>query len=288
MHYADHVIDYRSSAYRDRSAGRLYPDGYTVVANQRLYTGRPPYRPVKQKATVKVFPVGEYTELDRAYGKAVLYAKLMNRRLGSRDSKGKVWNSLHEGKRWCEDYDRSGLRKIGFADEVLHLRQTGWYIDGFQDETYRGIVFQLPAKDGQTRHLAGYVYSNNPDAALVDMGILDDKEQAAYAADSMAERDAEREREYQETWQMGSRASYANTEALEARDELLDLLVRSKREGKPAEGTTAHALLVDKVRDLLEEIEMKRDERNEIISDAPTYDNRLREAFNEGYGRKVL
>jgi len=99
--------------------------------------------------------------------------------------------------RWVENASK-GLRHVGSADDIVKLGHTGWYIDNFQDETVRGEVYQLPAKDGECRFVPAVNDPNNDDCACVDFrSVTDDKEECARWADSMAESWAEREREYQ-------------------------------------------------------------------------------------------
>jgi hypothetical protein len=111
--------------------------------------------------------------------------------------------------RWIENVDAIGLREVGFADEILSLRHTGWFADAFQETTLRGQVWQLPARKGSPLFVYGYADAENPGAALVCFDIErgehgeDDqaKREAARHGDSMAEAFAEAEREYSEAWQ---------------------------------------------------------------------------------------
>lgn len=117
-----------------------------------------------------------------------------------------------------------GLRDCGFVDDIFprKFNHEGWYADAFQDAKYRGQVWQLPAKDGQCRYIAGYIDQDSeycvfctyddgtPEIFTGDnpgdqYGQSDALEDAARAADRLAERDAEREREYSEKWQEASR-----------------------------------------------------------------------------------
>lgn len=86
-----------------------------------------------------------------------------------------------------------GLRDAGKAHAIVPLDHTGWFADPYQDETYTGQVWQLPHQRfiaGYTEADAGYtVLCGNP------ITIFDNKEDAAYAADKLAERMAEEARE---------------------------------------------------------------------------------------------
>jgi hypothetical protein len=111
--------------------------------------------------------------------------------------------------RWIENVAAIGLREVGFADEILSLRHNGWFADAFQDETYRGQVWQLPAHNGRPQFVYGYADQCNPGAAFISFDIErgadsegeQAKREAARHGDSMAETFAESEREYSEAWQ---------------------------------------------------------------------------------------
>lgn len=93
----------------------------------------------------------------------------------------------------------TGLRGPTEAHKVLtRLGHTGWYADSDLQVTYVGVAYQLPAKDRQERWLAGYLNTEAENVTL-DIGgtcIYDSKEEAARAADSFAEREAEKARDY--------------------------------------------------------------------------------------------
>ncbi len=131
--------------------------------------------------------------------------------------------------RWIENPESVGLRLVGFADEIngAIINHTGWFTNEFQDESLRGVVFQIPGRNGRARFLSGYADPNNPPAALVDLDIQESddcrgdesaaeeaKRDAARSADSLAESSAESERWYQESWQQGARARELAGEAL--------------------------------------------------------------------------
>ena len=99
--------------------------------------------------------------------------------------------------RWVEHIS-DGLREVDEASKIIRLDHTGWFVDNFQDETVHGIVYRLPARDGKEQFAPAVNDPWNQDCALVDFhSITDDKEDAARWADSMAERYAEKEREFQ-------------------------------------------------------------------------------------------
>lgn len=126
--------------------------------------------------------------------------------------------------RWIEDVDRAGLRFVGFADEIVGLTHRGWFADDYQDEVYRGAVYQLPARHGACVYAYGYDDPNNDRAALLSFDWTADKEQAARWADSLCERAAEQEREYREVFHQRTRFDDAADEATSLRKRALALI----------------------------------------------------------------
>jgi len=107
------------------------------------------------------------------------------------------------------------FRFAGYSDELIHsINHKGWYSDSNQDATLRGIVYRLPARNGQTRYLYGYEESDSGSVVLY-RDIETDERDAARFADGRAERIAEDSREYDEAWHAGSDASYKVQEALD-------------------------------------------------------------------------
>ena len=94
---------------------------------------------------------------------------------------------------YLDDAGAPGLR-WEYADEVARLNHQGWFTDneGWGD-TIRGIVLRLPKGRG---FLAGWTLGAGM-ASSVGYEVYRDATEAAYAADSIAERAAEDEREYQ-------------------------------------------------------------------------------------------
>ncbi len=91
-------------------------------------------------------------------------------------------------------------RNVQYADKVINLRYQGYFTDReFQEGTLRGIVAQLPARNGEENWIAGYEDSDS-DSCVFYMDLFHDKESAARYADSCAEQLAEKENEYQEQW----------------------------------------------------------------------------------------
>lgn len=98
---------------------------------------------------------------------------------------------------YLESQGAPGLRWEWCDNVTSGIRHTGWFTDeSGHGETIRGIVFRLPNNRG---YLAGWSMGENM-ASEVDCRVYDDETDAAYAADSFAERVAEKERDYQETY----------------------------------------------------------------------------------------
>ena len=203
---------------------------------------------------------------------------------------------------WIENTCAAGLRFVGYADEIAGrptwpcrgIDHQGWFIDSdFQSEVYRGGVWQLPARKGVARYLAGYSDPHNDGAAFVDLNIIegerqtdsydsrdeDAKRDAAFRADSIAERNAEREREYNDVWQKGAEYESLGEDVESERSALIELLSESrelrkdaKLKGKPA----LCALLRSQVTSALRTIEKAREKRAKLLDEYGSY-----EAFKE-------
>lgn len=204
----------------------------------------------------------------------------------------------------------------------------GYYADECGDNLCYGLVYQLPARDGKARFVAGYRFSEGDDGgAMVDFGTIfesasafqgdswsadvrdhEDAHDAARSADSMAEREAGKEREYQTAWRAGN--VYAETKAEIADDKALirksltsrrALKTQAARAGLSLE-SDVYAPLCDMIKSAvsnrLQNIEYCRD-KIQRLADGDYYagetylqfysgEKRLREAFNEGAGELVL
>lgn len=95
-----------------------------------------------------------------------------------------------------------GLRDVGHADEVIRLNHRGWFADAHQDDTYRGHVWQLPARNGEPAYICGYADEDGGAVILSasngQLDVTSEKEDAARWADGLAERNARRDCEYSE------------------------------------------------------------------------------------------
>lgn len=164
------------------------------------------------------------------------------------------------GARWIEYPERAGLRFVGFADEILGLRNLGWYCraDDFGD-VYRGAVYQLPARKGRALYVPAYREGNffrngtkwedtsGIPAALLDFRNMCESDlpkancweiepredsgarDAAGIADSLAERDAESSREYDIAWQAGREFAELIESAQAARSKARELISQIRK-----------------------------------------------------------
>lgn len=99
--------------------------------------------------------------------------------------------------RWVER-PSDAFRCKGYADQiVMRIGHQGWYCGPCQEEVFRGIVYQLPTRRGANRFAYGYADPCNEGAAFLSFDPCDDLRDAALWADSMAERFAKSEREWQ-------------------------------------------------------------------------------------------
>lgn len=80
------------------------------------------------------------------------------------------------------------------------LSHNGWYLDEmcFPDDTIVGVVFQLSAKKGAERYLAGCEYNDGDFGWIETDCAYDTASEAAYAADEHARVSAEKEQEFRE------------------------------------------------------------------------------------------
>lgn len=150
--------------------------------------------------------------------------------------RGSHFNNLGSGEGWCEASGLQHLRCLGYADDLSrHIRHKGWFADAHQDETYRGIVYLLPCRNAYERHyLVGYADPMNDGCAYLEtyVELLGEAEEhtdhpgdyahrgAAHQANDIAERCADKAREYDEHWQENS---WLTEKAGEVRDTAVEL-----------------------------------------------------------------
>lgn len=142
-----------------------------------------------------------------------------------------------ERYRWVENASR-GLRIVGAVDEIKPdwrplVDHRGWYLDPWgEGEVARGYVLQLPARDREPQYIPAIADAWNPDSYICDFhSCTSDLREAIYAADSMAERYAEREREYRLAESAKLRAEELRKEATAARLEASKLARNLRTDG---------------------------------------------------------
>jgi hypothetical protein len=209
-----------------------------------------------------------------------------------------------------ENARANGFRFVGFADDIARLRgcwrsidHTGWYADAFQDETFRGAVFQITGKARGARFVAGYrescsegfvvdlgeVYSATPDDQCgCDPRDNDAALDAARAADRFAEREAEKAREYSEAWSAGSQWADLKQGEADERREALAIAAEAKAvraKVSPADAPTVCAILRGRIEAARDSILASRAKREEL-RDSVWRDYFA--AFNDGAGSAVF
>lgn len=169
-------------------------------------------------------------------------------------------------------------------------RHTGWY-DNPHGESARdgsgliwGVVAQLSGKDGRPRFLAGWQQGGTDGGPVFAMGrgFFDDESDAAAYADGLAERVAEDEKEYQESWGAGARWADLGETIATARAEALEL-ARERRAALRAglQSPAACRTIRHRIATLWDSICEARRDREELARGVRR-DNA--EAFAEGAG----
>lgn len=189
----------------------------------------------------------------------------------------KYWRTGRETS-YFESIDSVPARFVGYCDKVARrIDHTGWFADDCQDSKYRGVVFRLNRNRG---FIVGYQESDNDGIVLDLQTVLDSDDDigAAYAADNMAERAAEQEREYGESWQAGTAARDKLDETINAlRDDVRNLVratLYAHDLGLPPEGWDDNGTRDDMM------------EAGNAI-EPPCYSQELRAAYLEGFGGPV-
>lgn len=161
--------------------------------------------------------------------------------------------------------DAHGLREVGEVAPDCGGRngrfqngrvRMGWYCnpwgESFKDGSGLawGVVYQLPARRGVARYVAGYQFGGVDGGPTLDFATVytieneESAEDGAYhsgaaaAADSMAKSAAEKESDYQEAWRAGCDYTEAAEAVAEARREALQVL----QERRAVAGVQAPAL----------------------------------------------
>lgn len=204
--------------------------------------------------------------MDKAKPKTVVYGPVFN----PKNAHG------YRHVRWVENVSL-GLRLVGFADEIARkehsraVEHKGWFIrdDDYGGEVFRGVVYQLPTRDGGTpRFVYGYADPFNDDCALLCFDFECEKLEAARSADRFAERFAEVEREYSRAYDARQRFNDLTEEQKTMRAEALQLAAEMKRAKRAnVEAPTICATLRAKIFGLREQIEKARLTQARLFAD---------------------
>lgn len=241
----------------------------------------------------------------RANGATALKAYIQAK---ERTAAGKEWYNIpvlrpviqynpasDDGLRWVE-HASAGLRFKGYADEVAtRINHKGWYTqdDGFSDETLRGVVYQLPARDGKPQYIPGYVETCNFDdtgGARLDFSDIRDCEiEAAYAGDRLAEIAAEKEREHNSAWRAGNDYAHAKDTIAKERKKCLALLSAMRAERKRGAPEPICNALREQIKRHVAVITQARNEAAQLVDNFnASWRADVWPAFNEGAGKQVL
>ncbi len=190
-----------------------------------------------------------------------------------------------------------------------HGGDCGWYTDPhggvFNDGSglCYGVVYQLTGKDGKARFVAGFQFGGVDGGPSLDLATIYEsgEEGADYdsaedsgvviAADDMAKKAAEEEKEYQTAWRAGSDYAEAAEDVGTLRREALAIL-KERREA--ATTGPAFPALCDAIRGRVESLREEMAEAREKMSELAAGDygelifwpgeERLQSAFCEGAG----
>ena len=184
---------------------------------------------------------------------------------------------------YCVESSPNCAMRKDWADKIANLQHKGHYADAFQGETYRGIVIQISAHNGEARYLAGYVESQGDFVLIERDTVWTDQLGAAHRADQLAERNAEESREHDSAWQAGSQYASNLSDIKTSRREALAILQSRKAIADPV----ARQALADRVQSLIDDIAKLRAENVELKDGNAEgfwfYPSvKLLESFNEG------
>jgi hypothetical protein len=225
-----------------------------------------------------------------------------------------AWEGADERGRLPRQSDRAyyadewpaGFRLVGVADSILGSRNRGYYTDSDGcGGSFRGYVLQLPGRNGESRFVPGIAHTENCGVTVWPADIYsgdsrggrwastdeadEAKRDAARAADSYAEAAAERERDYNDSWQAGCEAGRLRAEARRERREAAEdaahwtrvkfALVAGGMGTDSPDFREAQRKAADRVSVRLERAEGQESEADNLESRVPS---RLADAFREG------
>lgn len=151
-------------------------------------------------------------------------------------------------------------RNVEYCDDVADssVRHKGWHADEDGDQVVRGVVVQLPSRNGAEVWLAGYEDTGGNYVYHLD-GTYESATVAASVADVIAERTAERERQYNAQWQEKQQREDWATEVEEHRADIKALWPHRNDNGcaAPVRALARESILshIEDIRKLGERIE---------------------------------
>lgn len=126
-------------------------------------------------------------------------------------------------KLYYDDARDTGFRFVDWSDKLVRLDHTGYYMDdecGAVDGTARGLVLQMPSRNGSPIYFPAIFTSGNDEAILWPLECTDEKEDAARWADHYAERWADENRQYLEEDRKEQRTEELDGEIAELREKI--------------------------------------------------------------------
>jgi hypothetical protein len=194
------------------------------------------------------------------------------------DDSGNVW-------RWIETLDGSGLMiaEENATESVNGRRVTGYYTDSHGDESQHGVVLATGNPESPRALFFSAINDPcNPGAFRVLWTSTDDLRAAARTADSIAERDAESQREYRTAWEAGQRSAELAETVAKLRREALAILAE-RRAVRGIEAPNLCRAIRDRLESILDDIRDARAKRRDLLETLGRIgDPRLVAAFNDG------
>lgn len=197
---------------------------------------------------------------------------------------------------WFEKPE-SCFRFVGATSDIArregwylrHWQTIGFYVNSDTGETCRPVVYQMVAKRGATRYLAGIsdAYNGNDDGSGPAMLCLDtvytELRDAANEALRIAELYADEAREYDEAWSDGSLAADYQREAIDHRRRFLETALELRQLRKvvyPSQFPSVCAEMRATMRAILDDMR----EAREKVAELREKWRWRKDAFNEGFG----
>ena len=152
----------------------------------------------------------------------------------------------HSGRAYyVDDLSKSGLRLVGDAADILPHRAAGgcnWYADNHQDAVIKSAVLQLPARNGAPRYVPATYCTDWDGATCYPLDWYDTQEEAARAAASYAEQEAEQSRDYYARDRAEQDTAEAREEIHRINAEALALVREIKKQGRAFSPAICQAL----------------------------------------------